>query len=266
VALREPARIALVSVPSGAIRDRVDLPGAARHLRLAAPGGPVLVPAEPAGRLARVALPGGAVSSVAVGDRPHDATSAAGRDFVAGEGVRVLEGGREVGRLRTALEPGGIATADRGRTIAVLSVRGRRLELFDAATFRRVGTAAAGTGPTHIVSDGANRLYVADTKAGALLVFRTVPELRLTRRYPLAGSPYGLAFDSERGRIWATLTTTNEVVELSAGARPRALRRFPSVRQPNSVAVEPRSGRVLVAGRADGVLQLLDPPPLPRRK
>ena len=58
-----------------------------------------------------------------------------------------------------------------------------------------------------------------------------------------------------------TLTATNELVELSAGARPRVLRRFPAVRQPNSVAVEPRSGRVVVTGKADGVLQLLDPPP-----
>jgi hypothetical protein len=33
------------------------------------------------------------------------------------------------------------------------------------------------------------------------------------------------------------------------------------VRQPNSVAVDPDSGRVFVASRRDGTLQLLDPPP-----
>lgn len=269
VALREPARIALVDVRTGAIRRRVEVPGAARHLRLAAPGGPVLVPAEPAGRLARVSLPGGDVSSVATDGRPHDATRAAGRDFVAdelGARLRGYEGGEEAGRAGTALQPGGVATADHGRKVAVVSTRERRLELFDAESLRRVGAAGAGTGPTHVVSDGGNYLYVADAKAGALLVFRIVPELRLTRRYPLPGSPYGLAFDPERRRIWATLTATNELVELSAGARPRVLRRFASVRQPNSVAVEPRSARVVVTGRADGVLQLLDPPPLPRRR
>jgi DNA-binding beta-propeller fold protein YncE len=31
------------------------------------------------------------------------------------------------------------------------------------------------------------------------------------------------------------------------------------VRQPNSVAVDPRSGRVYVAGRADGVVEWIDP-------
>jgi DNA-binding beta-propeller fold protein YncE len=37
------------------------------------------------------------------------------------------------------------------------------------------------------------------------------------------------------------------------------LRTFPTVPQPNSVAVDPRSGRVFVASRKDGTLQLLDP-------
>lgn len=260
VALREPARIALVDVRTGRVRRTVAVPGAARHLQLAAPGGPVLVPAEPADRLARVALPGGAVQTLATGRQPHDATRGDGRDFVAdelGSSLTVLDGARRVGSLRTALQPGGVASA--GREVAVVSVRGRELELFDARTLRRSAVAAAGTGPTHVVSDGGNYLYVTDTEAGALLVFRIAPELQLLRRYPLPGSPYGIAFDATGRRIWVTLTASNQLVELTAGARPRELRRFPTVRQPDSVAVEPRTGRVLVAGKADGVLQLLDP-------
>jgi DNA-binding beta-propeller fold protein YncE len=263
VALRDPARIALVDARTGQVRRRVAVPGAARHLQLAAPGGPVLVPAEPVDRLARVALPGGAVSEVATGRQPHDAARAGGRDFAADElssTLSVFEGARRVGSPRTALQPGGVASSDRGRSVAVVAVRARRLELFEARTLRRLGTAAAGTGPTHVVSDGGNHLYVVDTKAGSLLVFRIVPELHLTRRYPLPGAPYGIAFDSRARRIWITLTATNEVVELTAGARPRELRRFPTVRQPNSVGVDPTSSRVFVAGKVDGVLQLLDPP------
>jgi DNA-binding beta-propeller fold protein YncE len=93
-------------------------------------------------------------------------------------------------------------------------------------------------------------------------VFDTRPKLALTRRYYLAGSPYGMAADLERGRLWVTLTQTNEVAELSMGSRPRLLRTFPAVRRPGSVAVDPASGRVYVTGAAQGVLQLLDPPPL----
>jgi hypothetical protein len=32
---------------------------------------------------------------------------------------------------------------------------------------------------------------------------------------------------------------------------------LPTVRQPNSVAADPRTGRVLVASRSDGTLQIL---------
>ena len=40
----------------------------------------------------------------------------------------------------------------------------------------------------------------------------------------------------------------------------RRLRSFPTVRQPNSVAVDPETGRVFVASRADGTLQSFLPP------
>jgi len=71
------------------------------------------------------------------------------------------------------------------------------------------------------------------------------------------GAPYGIAHDVRRGRLWVTLTATNRVAEVTDR---RLLRSFPTVRQPNSVAVNPGDGRVFVASRADGTLQLLDPP------
>ncbi len=100
---------------------------------------------------------------------------------------------------------------------------------------------------------------MVDTTGDGLLVVETRPDVRVTRRVALEGGPYGLAVDRERGRLWVTLTETNEVVELSGGARPRILDTYPTVRQPNTVAVDERSGRVFVTGTADGVLQLLDP-------
>jgi DNA-binding beta-propeller fold protein YncE len=195
------------------------------------------------------------------------AARAGGKAFVA-DGragtVSVFAGGRRVARPRTGLQPGAVATAGGGRRVAVLDVRERVLDLLDARTLRRAGRATAGTGPTRAASDGGNYVYVLDTKVGALLIYRIVPELRLQRRYDLAGSPYGLAYDLEHRRIWVTLTATNELVELSVGARPRELRRFPTVAGPRGVAVDPASGRVFVTGTREGVLQLLDPPPLPR--
>lgn len=57
--------------------------------------------------------------------------------------------------------------------------------------------------------------------------------------------------------MWITLTGRNRVAEL-AGAK--VLRTYPTVRQPNSVAVDPLTGRVFVASRKDGTLQMIDPP------
>ncbi len=264
VGLREPAALALVDGRSGEVKRRVRLPGAPRHLQLAGDGGPVLVPAERADALTRVALPGGQADSVPVGMFPHDATQAGGRILVGDESGNTMSviDGDQVRSFPIATQPGGLAPIDGGRAVAVVSVRERVVEIYDTDTLERLGSAPAGAGPTHVIAGSQGRFYVADTVGDGLLVFETKPELRLSRRVALLGSPYGLTVDRVRARLWATLTATNQVVELSAGARPRVLRTFPAVRQPNTVAVDPATGRVFVTGKVDGVLQLLDPPRL----
>jgi hypothetical protein len=48
--------------------------------------------------------------------------------------------------------------------------------------------------------------------------------------------------------VWITLTERNEVVGFDvAGGEPVEKHRFATVRQPDSVAVDPGSGRVFVA-------------------
>ena len=128
--------------------------------------------------------------------------------------------------------------------------------MFAADTLRPLGRIDVGIGPTHVVARGA-RLFVVDTRGNGLIEVSTDP-LRVHRRTHLEGSPYAIAFDPVRKRFWVTLTATNRVAELTDR---RVLRSFPTVRQPNSVAVDPLTGRVLVAGRKDGTVQLLDPPP-----
>jgi DNA-binding beta-propeller fold protein YncE len=237
VGLAGPDRLALVDGDTGRTVRRVPLPGSARHLRLAAAGGPVLVPAERADAIAQVSLPAGRVRSTRVGRFPHDAVRARGRLFV----------GDELG--------GVAATADR-RHVGVVGVRERALEVFDTKTLESEGRVSVGIGPTHVAGGGA-RFFVVDTRGGALLEVRLDP-LRVHRRTHLGGTPYGIALDPERRRFWITLTGRNEVVELTDH---RVLRRFPAVRQANSVAVDPRTGRVFVASRSDGLLQYFDPRP-----
>ena len=225
--------------------------------------------AAPAGRVVRA---GGAPAAERLLSRSATRVRAGSRTVeVLGRenAVRILEGRREVARAPTGLQPAAVALLEAGRTVGVLSVRGRVLELFDARTLERRGRANAGTGPAGVVSSGDNYLYVTDTTAGAVLIFRVAGgRLRLDRRYRLAGSPYAIDYDRVKRRLWVTLTATNELAELSAGRRPRELRRFASVRQPDDVAVGigSRTGRVAVSGAAEDVVHLLDPPPLPRAR
>lgn len=261
VGLRDPDEIALLDGATGRVVQRVPVPGPPRHLALAGPGGPLLVPAETANELVQVRLRGGAKRTTAVNQQPHDATFAAGRTWVGDERsdtVTVLEGDRQVKRFRVARQPGGLAPADDGRTVAVVAVRDRVLELFDARTYRRLGKVNAGVGPTHVVSDGRETLYVTDTAGDALLVFRTEPELRLVRRLAMRTSPYGIAIDTRRNRLFVTLTGTNRLIKLWTNG-PYRVADLPTVRQPDTVAVDERTGRAFVTGRAEGVLQLVDP-------
>jgi DNA-binding beta-propeller fold protein YncE len=262
VALRAPGRLVLVDGPSGRVTGTVTLPGSARHVALAAAGGPVLVPVEDRGMLVQVGLPTGTVlTRTIVGRGAHDAAAWAGRVFVSDEGaaaVSVIQDGRVVATLTGPRQPGGVAAAD-GR-VGVVDVRGGLLYVYDPAALGPVARVPAGAGPTHVVADGHGGLVVADTRGGALLRYRLRPDVRLLERVALSGRPYGLAADPGRWAIWVTLTDSNRLVGLRViRERLRPFANLPTVRQPNSVAVDVASGRVAVAGTGDGMLQFLTP-------
>ncbi len=55
-------------------------------------------------------------------------------------------------------------------------------------------------------------------------------------------------------------TATNTIAELDISRpRPRPIATFPTVRQPNTAAVDTSAGRVFVAGTAAGDVQFFDP-------
>jgi DNA-binding beta-propeller fold protein YncE len=265
VGLRNPDELALIDGDTLEVVGKVALPESPRHLSLAAPGGPVLVPSERADVLAQVALPDGdTLRTSPVGDFPHDAAAAPnGRIFVLDEQastVSVIEDGEVIETLETLSFPGGAATTQEG-LVGVVAVRGLGLEVFDSEPLESLGRIDAGEGPTHIVAGPDGRFYVADTRGDALLVFEARPELERVARLPLdEGSPYGIALDPEREHLWVTLTAENTVVQYDIGGdEPEELDRYFTARQPNTVAVNPESGRVFVGGRRASRLQILEP-------
>lgn len=257
VGLHKPDQLALVDAAQGKVVRRVALPASPRHLALEKPGGPVLVPAETADRLVTVGLPSGRQSSAPVGRHPHDVAFADGRSFVTdefGDTLTVLRGADLLATQPTPIQPGGIAALD--GDVAVVAVRQRVLQTYDARTLRPLARVPAGVGPTHVVAGG-GKLFVADTQGGKILSFALHGgKPRLSDRTAAPGSPYGIAIDRRRKRLWVTLTATNRAVQYRL--RPGRLVRvasYPTVRQPNSISVDPRSGDAFVSGRSDGVLE-----------
>lgn len=265
VSLRDPDRVDLIDVARGEVVDEVATPNSARHLSLAAPGGPVLVPIEYEDVLLDVELPTGAVSTRPTGDFPHDAAvTANGRTFVGNEGgdtISVLEGEETVDTLPAPEQPGGVAVS--GNLLAVVAVAAREVAFYDTDTLEQLAVEPGGASPSHIVAGDDGRFYVTDTGGDAILVYEGLRDdgeaPRLLDRTNLSGSPYGIAIDEKRERLWVTRTAANRVVELEiTETAPKIIDSFPTVRQPNSVGVNERNGEVVVAGR-EGDLQIFDP-------
>lgn len=261
--LRDPDELALVDGESGKVVERVDLPEKARHLALAAPGGPVLVPSERSNSLLQVGLASEVVEETPVGEFPHDAAACGGRSFVLNEfesTASAIEDGEIVETFETPYQPGGIAATPDG-LLGVVGVRGLDLEVFEADTLDSLGRVDAGEGPTHIEASPEGRFYVTDTRGDAVLVYEAGPEPAKVGRIPLpGGAPYGISLDPERNQLWVTLTAKNRIVRYDLdGEQPRRLDDYPTVRQPNNVSVNPQTGRVFVTGTHGGELQILDP-------
>lgn len=260
VAVREPDRLLLLDPTSFAVRRTVPLPGSVRHLQLGGPGGPVLVPVESANQIVQVTLPGGVTRVNDVQKQPHDAATASNGDVVVGNefggSISVVRGGRVVKTIADLKQPGGVVRTG-GATIGVVDVGDFTLSTYDLRTFKRTGRIAAGKGPTHGEPLTGNRVLVSDTRGDRILVFSLSP-LKQIGSLALPGTPYGLAVDATTDTVWVTLTARNQVVGLDvSGDTPKVIARYPTVRQPNTVAVAPGSKRIWVTGTTGGVLQLI---------
>ncbi|BBX98407.1 YncE family protein [Mycobacterium lacus] len=266
VATRFPNELVLINIESVAITARVPLPGPARHLKLAAPGGPVLVPVESANALVRVELTAGsrgkALPSIPTGTFPHDAAAASnGTVFVGNERdgtVSVLRGDETVKVFDDTVQPAGLAAF--GNTVGVVDARKNTLTIYDAEKLTVVGSTQAGAGPTHLVADRDGRMIATDTRGDTVRVFDPLPAPHEIGSAPQPGGPYGIAYDATRERLWVASSGTNDVIGYSLSEpTPQEVARIPTVQNPYSLGVDPVTGRLFIAGVTGGVVQALDP-------
>jgi DNA-binding beta-propeller fold protein YncE len=197
-----------------------------------------------------------------VGRHPHDAAAAGSLIFVGNEyasTVSLIRNGRQIRVQPGPMQPGGVA-AD-SSFVLVVGVRGRQVKAY-AAGGRIVGTAQAGVGPTHVQAGRGGLFYVADTEGDTVLVFRVSASgpRRAGIVRTVRGTPYGIAVDRRRGLVYVTLTATNELESFRiSGDSLIPDQTWPTVRQPNSVAVDEATGRVFVAGRDASQLEMAGP-------
>ena len=257
VGVRRPDRILVLQPETLEVVRSIRVPGSVRHLGVTATGGTVLVPNEGDDTLVEADLRTGRTRTTAVGHVPHDATGAENGDVLVGDefggSMTVVRDGEVVHTFDDLDQPGGVVAV--GDHAVVVDVADFSVTSYDLRSMERIGRAPAGDGPTHGTLAGPDRVAVADTRGGRLLLF-SVDALEQVASLDLGASPYGLAGDPDGGLVWVTLTASNEVVGVDvAGDRLRVVERFPTVQQPNTVAVFPGSSAVFVASRTAGTVQ-----------
>ncbi|MBH0779524.1 YncE family protein [Nocardia bovistercoris] len=232
----------------------VVLPAAAAAVAQGAPG-QVLLPAR--GRVLRVDLASGAVTEIPVeGDAVAVRYREDGAMIVgAADGsVRTLSDAGEVRRTVTGLVSAD-AVAPVADRIAVLDRHQTSVTEIGADSDHLGLALRAGDGAARMIADHYGRVMVTDTAGGELLVYTTEP-LVLRQRFPVGSSPYALAYDRRSETVWVTCTQSNEVLgfDLSTGI-PKEVGRFSTVRQPDSVTVDDRSGDLFVGSATGDGLQ-----------
>ena len=261
----DPSGVALISTSTGHEEKVIHLAGTPDQLALTRDQQSLLVPLGQAGQLVQLALPSGHVQyQTHLGGQPDAAVAAsAGTIFVSNGSsstVSLVQNGVQVADEPAPRRPGGLAASANGTEVVVLGMSARRLEVFSYSG-RSLGSTKAGAGPTHVVGKGRGLFYVADTDGNAVNVFQLGAGPRQVATVATRpGAPYGLALDQTRGLLYVTLTSSNELESFKIkGTTVVPDRVWPTVRQPDAVAVDPGTGRVFVASRTGGGLELIDP-------
>ena len=282
VGLRNPDRLAIVDLASGTTTQTVTTQGSPRHLELAGPDGPVIAPLEQTDTMLLVGFDGTVETTVvAVGRNPHDAARCADGTIVVanelGGGVLFVRDGEIVSELPPGpVQPGGVAAV--GNFAEVSDVRGLGVFIYDATTMTQVASAPIGTQLTHSIALAApgtpagvgaqeGVTAVADTVGGTVEILRITPQVEQLATVETGGTPYGMGYDAARELLLITVTGDNrlDVIDVADPASPRILGSLPTVQQPNSVSADPTTGDLVVAGEADGLLQVIPSAMVPTR-
>jgi hypothetical protein len=251
---QSPGSVAVLAASGGEPRT-VALPGPATaltgdghgHAYLSARGGYYRVDLA-AGTAARVGVTGQETTDFTAIARRADGRLVLG---TADGAVDTLGSDTDVAaRVKIFVRVDSIVT--QGNTAVVLDRGQTSVTTIDASGSHPQQALRAGEGATTMAADPVGRVLVADTRGDELLVFGTDP-LMMRQRYPVRQAPYGLV--GSAGLAWVSETAANLVVgyDLATGI-PVERVRYPTVRQPNSLAFDDATSTLyVVSATGDGV-------------
>ncbi|RJQ74483.1 hypothetical protein D5S17_22660 [Pseudonocardiaceae bacterium YIM PH 21723] len=259
--------LAVASATSLALSPLADPVSGARQVPLPGPvgeltviGDELLATVPSANAVLHIDPVSGTVRTEQVSGEPTGVSSRDGREFVAlakPGGVTIRRGDQQE-RL-VADFPGAARTFPVNGRLLVLDRLYTTVTEMDPGDGGKGAALRAGEGASNGLVDRYGRVWVVDTRGNELIAFSVNP-LIMRQRFPVAGTPYGIAYDAQRDLVWVTLTGRNEVVGFDiAGGEPVERHRISSVRQPDSVAVDSGTGRVFVASALDQGVQVVRP-------
>lgn len=113
----------------------------------------------------------------------------------------------------------------------------------------------AGEGAAELDTDRFGRILVTDAVGKELLVYSS-EDLLLRQRFPVDAQPWAVTYDDKSDVVWVSLPAVNEVVgyTLDTGI-PVEVNRFPTVRQPDSIAIDSDTGDLYVGSATGDGLQ-----------
>jgi hypothetical protein len=267
----QTTRILAVAVasPPSVLLYNLDAPDAPPHTvplagpaeKLSASPGQIIASLPGNAELAKISLPRGEVTTVAVAGQPVSGRTADGQTLVAvrdRKAIEVFDGDKLVKTIGGQLYSADDVLTSGGTTVVLDRLRTALFKVDVSGGTVDEGL-RAGDGATNAVTDSYGRVLVTDTRQSALLAFSTNP-LIMRQRYPVPGGAYGIDYDPKRSLAWVTLTERNEVVGFDIrGGEPAEKYRFATVRQPNSVTVDEQTGRVVVGSAAGEGTQVITP-------
>lgn len=114
-----------------------------------------------------------------------------------------------------------------------------------------------GRGITNATITPDGRVFAVDTGKNQVIGYTAAP-LMEKFLYPEPGSPWAVGYDATDKLMWVTRTATNEVVGYALGSGiPEQRKLFATVRQPNAIAVDDKTGTVYVQSATGAGIQAI---------